>query len=72
MLSGRIEKNSANMKHTYITPTKQAAQAALNDFAGKWENKYSYAIGSSRNNCDELTVFFDFPLEIRKINYTTN
>ena len=24
------------------------------------------------NNWDELTVFFDFPLEIRKIIYTTN
>jgi putative transposase len=25
-----------------------------------------------RNNWEELTVFFDFPLEIRKIIYTTN
>jgi len=25
-----------------------------------------------RNNWDDLTVFFQFPLEIRKIIYTTN
>lgn len=31
-----------------------------------------YAILSWRNNWDELTVFFQFPLEIRKIIYTTN
>ncbi len=34
--------------------------------------KYPYAIRSWRNNWEELTVFFDFPVEIRKIIYTTN
>ncbi|WP_346983900.1 IS256 family transposase [Chryseobacterium sp. POE27] len=63
---------SADMKHIYTAPTKQAAEAALGDFAEKWESKYSYAIASWRNNWDELTVFFEFPLEIRKIIYTTN
>lgn len=63
---------SSDMKHIYTAPSKQAAQAALNDFADKWEAKYSYAIKSWRDNWDELTVFFEFPLEIRKIIYTTN
>lgn len=63
---------TAEMKHIYTAPTKQAAEAALNDFAKKWEAKYSYAIKSWRENWDELTVFFDFPVEIRKIIYTTN
>ena len=49
-----------------------SAEAALNDLAGNWERKYSYAIASWRSNWDELTVFFEFPLEIRKIIYTTN
>lgn len=61
-----------DMKHIYNAPTKQAAEAALNDFADKWESKYSYAIKSWRDNWEELTVFFEFPLEIRKIIYTTN
>lgn len=60
------------MKHIYNAPTKQAAELALNDFADKCESKYSYAIKSSRDNWNELTVCFDFSIEIRKIIYTTN
>src|SRR5690606_19014891 len=51
---------------------RQAALAALEDFSKKWESKYSYAIKSWKENWDELTVFFDFPVEICKIIYTTN
>ncbi len=49
-----------------------ATKLALDDFAKKWEGKYSYAVKSWRDHWEELTVFFDFPLEIRKIIYTTN
>lgn len=63
---------SRDMKQIYDAPTKQAAEAALNDFSIKWGKKYPYAIRSWEDNWDELTVFFDFPLEIRKIIYTTN
>ena len=63
---------TADMKHIYTAPNKQAAEAALQDFTEKWESKYSYAIKSWKDNWDELTVFLDFPLEIRKIIYTTN
>jgi len=61
-----------DMKHIYNAPTKEAAAAALKDFADQWESKYSYAIRSWRENWEDLTVFFEFPLEIRKIIYTTN
>ena len=61
-----------DMKQIYNAPTKEAAAAALKDFAVRWENKYSYAIRSWRENWEDLTVFFEFPLEIRKIIYTTN
>lgn len=63
---------SKDMKEIYNAPTKSAAEAALNDFAEKWESKYSYAIKSWRDNWEELTVFYEFPVEIRKIIYTTN
>lgn len=63
---------TADMRHIYTAPNKQAAEQALKDFAQKWEPKYSYAIKSWRDNWDELTVFLEFPLEIRKIIYTTN
>ena len=61
-----------DMKQIYTAPTKEAAKAALEDFKKTWNSKYSYAIKSWENNWDELTVFFDFPLEIRTIIYTTN
>lgn len=61
-----------DMKQIYNAPTKEAASAALDDFASQWEDKYSYAIKSWRDNWEDLTVFFEFPLEIRKIIYTTN
>lgn len=63
---------TADMRDIYSAPNKQAAEAALESFAQKWEGKYSYAIKSWRDNWDELTVFLEFPLEIRKIIYTTN
>ena len=63
---------TSDMKLIYNAPTQEAAKAALEDFADKWEVKYSYAIKSWRDNWEELTVFFEFPIEIRKIIYTTN
>jgi transposase-like protein len=61
-----------DMKDIYAAPTRQAAQAALESFASKWGSKYGYAIKSWKDNWEELTVFFDFPIEIRQIIYTTN
>lgn len=61
-----------DMKNVYAAPTREAAQASLNDLEQKWNRKYGYAIKSWRENWNELTVFFDFPLEIRQIIYTTN
>lgn len=61
-----------DMKNVYAAPTREAALASLNDLEQKWNSKYAYAIRSWREHWDELTVFFDFPLEIRQIIYTTN
>lgn len=61
-----------DMKQIYDAPTKQAAKAALKDFGNNWNSKYSYAVKSWEDNWEELTVFFEFPVEIRKIIYTTN
>ncbi len=63
---------TTDMKHIYTAPNKEAAQAALEDFKTKWNSKYSYAVESWYRNWDELTVFLDFPVEIRRIIYTTN
>jgi len=61
-----------DMREIYTSPTKDAAKLALDDLAKKWNDKYSYAIKSWYDNWENLTAFFDFPVEIRKIIYTTN
>lgn len=48
---------SADMKHIYTAPTKEAAESALNDFSQKWNAKYAYAIKSWRDNWDSLIIF---------------
>lgn len=63
---------TADMKQIYNAPNRQAAKAALEDFASQWEHKYAYAVKSWRDNWEDLTAFFEFPVEIRKIIYTTN
>lgn len=62
----------ADLREVYSAPTKTAAAQKFEAFAQQWEDKYRYAIHSWRNNWDNLTSYFDFPLEIRKMIYTTN
>lgn len=61
-----------DLKYIYTAPNQQAARAALEDFKLKWNSKYSYAVDSWYKNWDELSAFLDFPVEIRRIIYTTN
>jgi len=62
----------ADLKEVYVAPSKAAAAEAFKGFSGKWEGKYRHAIQSWQTNWENLTSYFDFPLEIRKIIYTTN
>jgi transposase-like protein len=61
-----------DLKKVYQAPNRQAAEQALENLADKWGQKYGYAIKSWKANWDNLTHFFDFPVEIRKVIYTTN
>ncbi|ARS38108.1 MULTISPECIES: IS256 family transposase [Pontibacter] len=63
---------AADMKAIYNAPTREVAAVELERFEQAWGSKYPYAVKSWRANWEELTVFFDFPLEIRRIIYTTN
>ena len=60
------------MRMIYAAPNREAAALAMDQLQEQWGNKYQYAIKSWRDNWNELTAFLDFPLEIRKIIYTTN
>jgi transposase-like protein len=62
----------ADLKNIYAAPNMETAEKALSAMDLKWGAKYKYAILSWRNNWENLTQFFNYPMEIRKIIYTTN
>lgn len=61
-----------DLKKIYTAINKQVALDELQVFKKKWGNKYKYAITSWEENWDNLTNYFEYPLELRKIIYTTN
>ena len=67
-----LKEFTADLKTIYGAVNKEAAALALDTFELKWNSKYRYAVRSWHTNWDELTTFFDYPVEIRKIIYTTN
>ena len=60
------------MKKIYQASSIELSLSALEEFNKKSANKYNYAIKSWNQNIDELTTFFNFPKELRKLIYTTN
>jgi putative transposase len=62
----------ADLKEIYQAATEEKALEALLQLEEKWAAKYPHAIKSWKNNWAELSTFFKYPLEIRKIIYTTN
>jgi transposase-like protein len=60
------------LKKVYNAANKEAAWDNLQAFKEKWGKKYPHAILSWERNWDNLTAFFEYPLEIRKMIYTTN
>lgn len=66
------KKFTSDMREIYTATNQEAAAHALDQMEKQWGKQYQYAIDSWRRNWTELTVFFEFPLEIRKIIYTTN
>ena len=57
----------SDLKNVYGAINRDMACDALEEFAKKWGSKYAYAIKSWRDNWDELTAYFDYPMEIRRI-----
>lgn len=62
----------SDLKMVYTAATEDLALLELDKFEGKWGQKYPSTIKSWRDNWNELSTFFKYPSEIRKIIYTTN
>ena len=62
----------ADLKKIYGAVNLDDAEFAKEEFREKWDKKYPNIIKSWDKNWAELTTFFEYPQEIRKIIYTTN
>lgn len=63
---------AADLRTIYAAATYQEAEQALEQFALNWDSQHPQISQSWRNNWSRLSVFFDYPPEIRKVIYTTN
>ena len=62
----------ADLKTVYQAATREEAEANLQKLEQTWKNKYAAAVRSWQNNWEDLSAFFEFPQEIRRLIYTTN
>lgn len=67
-----VKKITAALKPIYTASSETAACEELNQFEAVWGDKYPLIVRSWRNNWAEISTFFKYPPEIRKIIYTTN
>ena len=67
-----IEALMADFKAVYAAPDEDSALAALEDFSAKWDKKYPKISQSWQANWANLSTYFKFPAELRKLIYTTN
>ena len=61
-----------DLKCVYQADTEELAVSALDDLEEKWGKKYPSSIASWRNNWPQISTYFKYPAEIRKVIYTTN
>ena len=62
----------ADLKAVYTAVDEPAALNALDIFAEHWDKKYPKISASWRDNWPNLSTYFKFPQEIRRLIYTTN
>jgi transposase-like protein len=62
----------AAMRPIYTAPTAEAAAAALDRFEQLWGERYPMSASAWRSHWDDLTTFFKYPVELRRMIYTTN
>ena len=62
----------ADLKKVYQALIIEEAEQAFNAFKEKWGKKHPVIIKSWENNWLELTAYFKYPYEMRRLIYTTN
>ena len=67
-----IKALMADLKAVYAAVDEQSALDALDVFSKKWDKKYPKISKSWRENWANLSTYFKFPEEVRRLIYTTN
>lgn len=62
----------ADLKAVYAAVDEQAALDALDTFWERWDKKYPKISQSWRSNWANLSTYFKYPQEVRRLIYTTN
>ena len=62
----------ADLKAVYAAVDEQTALDALDVFAERWDKKYPKISQSWRENWPNLSTYFKYPQEVRRLIYTTN
>ena len=62
----------ADLKTIYQAATLAESEAALDDFAEKWDETYPAVSQVWIRNWENVIPIFDYPMEIRRVIYTTN
>ena len=62
----------ADLKAVYAAVDEQAALDALDTFGERWDKKYSKISQSWRVGWANLSTYFKYPQEVRRLIYTTN
>jgi putative transposase len=61
-----------NLRLVYEASSKELAEDELLKLEEKWGKKYPIVLQSWRHKWENLSVYFNYPHEIRKVIYTTN
>ncbi|HET7818508.1 MAG TPA: IS256 family transposase [Bacteroidia bacterium] len=61
-----------DLRTVYAAINIRQAEQAFIAFEEKWKEKYPHVCRSWKNNWNELTPYFNYPMEIRTLIYTTN
>jgi transposase-like protein len=67
-----IKALMADLKAVYAAVDEAAALDALDTFSERWDKKYPKISQSWRDNWANLSTYFKFPQEVRRLIYTTN
>ncbi|MBA3025255.1 MAG: IS256 family transposase [Sulfurimonas sp.] len=70
--SANQKQFAKELKAVYQAFTKEEAEIELDKLEEKWGKKYPIVFQSWRNKWENLSVYFQYPEDIRRVIYTTN